>query len=177
MSRARRCLSLCAVLLLSFPQLGRTAPAAGAPAAWIREALLPEISGCAASRTAPGRLWLHNDSGNPAELFAVDMQGRLRQRVAVDGVPAIDWEDLAAFTWHGQPYLAIADTGDNFSMHAERSIVLVAEPAAGVTHVPAMRTIRFRYPQGPRDLLSQLKASKKTPVYLRGYAGKALARG
>ena len=148
MSPARCRLSLCAVLLLSFPQLGRAAEAVS----WIRDAALPEISGCAASRLAPGRLWLHNDSGNAAELFAVDAQGRLRQRVAIDGVPAIDWEDLAAFVWRGQPYLAIADTGDNFAIHAERSIVLLPEPGDGVTQTPAARTIRFRYAQGPRDL-------------------------
>ncbi|MGH8976889.1 MAG: hypothetical protein ACRDV7_02350, partial [Acidimicrobiia bacterium] len=56
---------------------------------------LKELSGLAFSRTYPDVLWAHNDSGDAARLFAMDRTGAPRATVALDGVDASDWEDLA----------------------------------------------------------------------------------
>jgi hypothetical protein len=136
------------VLWLSFPQLAAAAPAV----ALVRDAALAEISGCAVSRQTPDRLWVHNDSGNPPLLYALDVQGEVRAGVRLDGVANTDWEDIAAFRWHGEPYLAIADTGDNFALREHVSVLLLPEPAAGVDHVTPARVIEVRYPDGARDL-------------------------
>ena len=113
---------------------------------------LPEISGLAASRRLPERFWVHNDSGNPARLFALSGQGRVLQRLDLQGAQNLDWEDIAAFVDQGQPWLAIADTGDNFAIRSEVSILLLPEPEALNGAVPVARTLHFRYPGGARDL-------------------------
>lgn len=113
---------------------------------------IAELSGCARSRLNPQRLWVHNDSGNPARLFAIDPQGRVQQRVDIDDAEARDWEDIASFRWHGAPYLAIADTGDNFSLRAQVEVLLLPEPPSGASRAFPQRTIRFRYPDGAHDV-------------------------
>jgi hypothetical protein len=119
----------------------------------VQSAELTEISGLAASARVDGRLWVHNDSGHAPVLHAVDESGRTTQRVEVAGF-AVDWEDLAAFHWNGEPYLAVADTGDNFGWRSETHILLLPEPEpnAAPTKVMPQRVLRLRYPQGPRDV-------------------------
>lgn len=125
---------------------------AGGPEAAVDDPQLPEISGVAASRRLPQRFWVHNDSGNPARLFALDAQGRVQQRLDLQGAQNLDWEDIAAFVYRGEPWLAVADTGDNFAIRAEASILLLPEPLAASGTVPVARTLHFRYPGGARDL-------------------------
>ena len=57
---------------------------------------LEELSGLAASRQHADVLWAHNDSGDTARIFAIDLTGALRATVDVDVAKAIDWEDIAA---------------------------------------------------------------------------------
>lgn len=135
----------------------RPLPAAAQDLRLIDAPALTELSGLAASRARPGLFWAHNDSGNAPELFLLDAQGVLRARLNLRGATALDWEDLAAFDWEGQPRLAIADTGDNFSLRREVAVLILAEPAppmpgAAVPAPAVQRTIRFRYEGGPRDV-------------------------
>src|SRR5512134_1085479 len=76
------------------------------------DAQLAEISGLAASRRHRDVLWLHDDGGNPARLFAVTTGGDRMAALRVDGVTKTDWEDMAAFRLDGRDYLLIADVGD-----------------------------------------------------------------
>ena len=78
---------------------------------------LREASGLAVSRTQPGVLWAHNDSGDAPTLYAITMKGVILARIAVLDAVAIDWEDIAAgpcpedgATSH---CLYVADTGNN----------------------------------------------------------------
>src|SRR5687767_740050 len=43
----------------------------------VRSPMLTEVSGVVASRAQPGLLWVHDDSGTGAILFAIDLQGHL----------------------------------------------------------------------------------------------------
>ncbi len=121
------------------------------PAGKIESQALVELSGLAVSRRVDVRWWGHNDSGNPAQIFALDANGRARGAVMVDA-PNIDWEDIASYKQQGVAYLAIADTGDNFSLRRDVSILILREPAEALPeHLALDREIRFAFEDGPRD--------------------------
>lgn len=129
---------------------------AAEPPSWQTQGLvsageLTEASGLAASRRQPGLLWTHNDSGHAPVLYGLGVDGRLRERVAVQAT-AGDWEDIAAFEWQGRPHLAIADTGDNLAWRRRVQILLLVEPEAGARTVAVERILQLRFPQGPRDV-------------------------
>ena len=114
---------------------------------------LPELSGLAPSHRQAGVFWAINDSGNDAALVAIDARA-LRVTAVVPVVDAVnvDWEDLASYTGRdGEPWLLIPDTGDNFALRAEASLLLLPEPGPGAAKVAPARTIRFQYEDGPRD--------------------------
>ena len=56
---------------------------------------LDETSGLVVSAKNPGTLWLNNDSGDSARVFAVTPNGALQGIYPLEGATAIDWEDLA----------------------------------------------------------------------------------
>jgi hypothetical protein len=147
------------LLLLLAP--GLAASAFASPGAWsapdiagvMTDARLAETSGLAASRNPRGRFWVHNDSGNGAELHLMSDTGARIASVIVDGVRNVDWEDVAGFELDGKRYLLIADTGDNGGVRRSLRLVVVAEPARvidGMRLKPAW-TLRFRWPDGARD--------------------------
>jgi hypothetical protein len=130
---------------------------------------LREASGLAVSRTQPGVLWSHNDSGDQPTLYAIDQKGTLLAKVAVLDAEAIDWEDIAggpcpedargvvgpgleAPTNH---CLYIADTGNNSRAREVLTIYIVDEPSIsadpGRPLTVKARAFRFRYPDGPED--------------------------
>jgi hypothetical protein len=118
---------------------------------------LDEVSGLAASRAHADVLWLVDDGGNPARLFAVSKRGARLATFAVDGVTKTDWEDLAAFDHDGRHYLLVADTGDNGGLRRSLQLHVFEEPAslepgadAPATLEPAW-SIAFRWPDGARD--------------------------
>ncbi len=119
---------------------------------------LIEASGLAASPSTDGLLWLVNDSGGKPMLYATGTDGSARGRVAVRGVKNRDWEEVAAFTLEGAPYLLIADTGDNRGQHPSARLHIVREPRLkdGIfpREVPVAWTIDFTYEDGPRDVES-----------------------
>lgn len=112
-----------------------------------------ESSGVVASPRVENRFWTHNDSGDPARLFALDQiaegrsqgdrrpggraeggraeGGRAKWRVsAVDvrGARSIDWEDIAAGVIDGRPTLIIADVGDNARRRDHVTLYVIDEP-------------------------------------------------
>jgi hypothetical protein len=121
---------------------------------------LREASGLAVSRTQPGVLWAHNDSGDSPMLYAINEKGALLARVAVVNEVAIDWEDIAAgpcpedgATTH---CLYIADTGNNSRSRDVVTIFIVVEPSiAGADPARPIavraRAFGFRYPHEPED--------------------------
>ena len=135
------------------------APAPFAPAslsALIIEADLEEISGIAASRRSPGIFWIHNDAPRPARVDAIDETGKRRGRLRIDGVRAVDWEDIASYEVDGKAWLLIGDIGDNAGKRKDYELIAVEEPALradGLTQPvrPAWR-MRFRYPDGSHDV-------------------------
>lgn len=114
------------------------------------DAALREASGLAASPRNPPLVWSHNDSGNAPQLFLLAPDGSAHGSVSVTGARNRDWEDMDAFTFRGRSWLLLADTGDNRARHDSSSIHVFPEPDGRATVAPSW-TIRFRYPDGPRD--------------------------
>lgn len=113
---------------------------------------LDEISGLAASRAHDGVLWAHNDSGNPARLYAISTRGRLLARFDVEGAKNVDWEDISSFDLGGRHYLLLADTGDNGGHRREFVLYVFEEPSTLADGVLRPRwSIHARWPDGPRD--------------------------
>ncbi len=123
------------------------------PAGRIESPELSELSGLAVSRRVAGRWWGLNDSGHAPVLYAFAADGRGQGEVTL-GILNTDWEDLASYSDRdGRAYLAIADTGDNFSFRSFVSIWVLPEPElpAKAGELPVPREIRFRFEDGPRD--------------------------
>jgi len=115
---------------------------------------LRESSGVAVSRTQPGVLWTHNDSGNPAELFATDTAGRLLGIWSVAGATNADWEDLALGPCPVGTCLYIGEIGDNSETRPGVRLYRVPEPRVGdsAASTATAEALSFRYPDRPRDV-------------------------
>jgi hypothetical protein len=127
-----------------------------APEARLAGALLDmrlnEISGLAASSQHRDTLWMLDDGGNPARLFAVSTSGRRLATFGIEGVTKTDWEDLDAFEFKGKRYLLIADTGDNGGLRRSLQLHVVEEPTTlANARLKPVWSIAFRWPDGARD--------------------------
>ena len=109
-----------------------------------------EASGLARSQREPGVLWTINDSGKPY-LYALDHEGQHLGRVDLNKSDNRDWEDLASFKLDGDPYLLVADIGDNDARYKKRTIYVAKEPRTDENKTKVDWEIDFEYPNGPRD--------------------------
>ncbi len=118
---------------------------------------LAEASGIARDPRRQDVLWLHNDSGNDAALFAVDTAGGLAGTVPIIGATSRDPEDIAVAECDGDWCLWYGDMGDNDGVRPEIHIHrLTLPPVPTQAAVPAdpvgpEMTYAVRYPGGPRD--------------------------
>jgi hypothetical protein len=111
---------------------------------------IPEASGLAVSRRHPGVIWTHNDSGHAATLFALDLGGAVRGRVAVP-LRTRDWEDVSAGRCASHDCLYIADIGDNSLARRTIQIARVLEPALGDAQTPTPEIFTAAYEDGPHN--------------------------
>ena len=140
---------------------------------------LEEISGLAPSKNRANVFWAHNDSGGDAALHALDLEGNFLGSAEVQDVKNKDWEDLAAFTYRGNPYLLIADTGDNKFRRTTVRLHAVPEPTPNPdgtytnTKVRAVWTLTCRYEDGPQDCEAIAVDQQGQRVLLLNKDGKA----
>lgn len=136
---------------------------------------LDEVSGLAPSPTAPDVLWMLNDSGDLARLFAVSTSGRLLGILYLRGVENVDFEDIAAGPCPlGQPgaCLWVADTGNNGGDRSEFVVHVVPEPAVdpvnGFADLATDQIWHFpvRYPDAVRDSEAIALAPDASTFYL-----------
>ena len=75
-------------------------------------------------------LWTHNDSGNDAEVYLIDMEAKIRQTFILAGVDNRDWEDISIGPGpdSSKQYLYVADIGDNLAVHDKKYIYRFEEP-------------------------------------------------
>lgn len=112
---------------------------------------LSESSGLVASRRFPDTFWSINDSGSFDVLYRVGARGEALGRVDLDGAWLRDAESLGLWRHGGQDWLLVADIGDNRAWRGSVALFGIAEPAPGQAEAPIAWSIRFRYPDGPRD--------------------------
>jgi hypothetical protein len=106
-----------------------------------------EVSGIADSKSNPGRLWAHEDSGNPPQLYLIKHDGQVEKRIYIKDVTNRDWEDMAL----AGSDIYIGEIGDNARAYGEYSIYRFPEPAASVDTVYGAVQFKFRYNDGPHD--------------------------
>ncbi|WP_039962768.1 hypothetical protein [Rhodopirellula europaea] len=119
---------------------------------------LTESSGMVFSTKDSSCIWSHNDSGDRARLFAFDAKtGEATGQWHLQGVTAVDWEDLAmlpAANVGGPARLVIADSGDNQQRrdHIELLVIDEMDPRkSGVVNREEIQVLRVRYPDGAHD--------------------------
>jgi hypothetical protein len=118
---------------------------------------LAEISGAAVSRTHPGVIWVHNDSGDEAAVTALTLEGSTQASVTFPDLSARDWEDMAIGPGPGEgDYLYLADIGDNTASHPSVFIHRVPEPPPVTAEVSGGETLEVVYPGGPVEAESLL---------------------
>ena len=133
--------------------LGLCGPTRTEVAGQLADPALIEVSGLVASRHQPDVLWVHNDSGDAARVYAIGTDGSARGTYDVPGAAARDWEDIAIL----DRTLVVGDIGDNQSVRDAIQLYEIPEPdvppappAGPQTTAPATR-IELHYPDGAHD--------------------------
>ena len=134
------------------------APACRPAGAMARLDGLQEASGLALSRRSPGRLWTHNDSGEPV-IFAVSAAGSVTGRFRLTGVKVTDWEAMSAGPCGSAACLYVADIGDNDANRKRVTVYRMPEPGNGDGSGAPKDAFHATYPDGPRDAETLLVGS------------------
>lgn len=91
-----------------------------------------------------GKLWTHNDSGNPSTFFSIDTSdGHILQTVYVDNHSNVDWEDITT----DNDYIYIGDFGNNNGNRTNLRVLRISKADIGndtAVHVNA-DLIAFSY--------------------------------
>ena len=116
---------------------------------------LLELSGLACSKSNPGLLYTHEDSGNLNEIYITNTKGDDLGKIVLDGIPNRDWEDLASGPGpeSSKSYLYVGEVGDNNSAYTSLSVYRFPEPdltaasSQTIVHV-VPDVLKFSYPKG-----------------------------
>lgn len=122
---------------------------------------LTECSGVVASRNNTDVLWVHNDSGDSARIFALDTQGRLLGTYNLTGATHTDYEDIGIGPGPlpNVSYLYIGDIGDNNENRSNIRVYQIPEPAVYTRQstnpptvgVKGVRGITLNYPDNAHN--------------------------
>ncbi|HEY4650110.1 MAG TPA: hypothetical protein VIG72_01800 [Pontibacter sp.] len=123
---------------------------------------ITEASGIADSKRNPGYLWVHEDSGKPAQLYLLSHDGLTAKTMYLQGATNRDWEDIVL----SGDDLYVADIGDNAAVHDVYTIYKFPEPAATTDTVKQYEKIQFRYPDGAHDAEAFLVDPVSKDIYI-----------
>lgn len=120
-----------------------------------------ESSGLAYSRIIENSIWTLNDSGHANDLLLLKTDGTLQAIVSINNATNVDWEAMAGFKIDQQPYLVVADVGDNLNRRKTYQLYLLREPDLSAdlksgTGLPIKKSvnasaIQFTYEDGPKN--------------------------
>ena len=143
----------------TFQLLPTACPVVGALETWgeVVGDDINEASGVAMSTRNGGVLWLHNDAGDSARLFAVGTDGARLGIWNLD-VDARDWEDLT-YGWDdtlAAQVLYVGDVGDNSVSREQITVHIVPEPGVPTGDEPTevdleadgFASMQLTYPDG-----------------------------
>lgn len=120
---------------------------------------LAESSGLVEGRNNRDLVYIHEDSGNRATVYAYDKFGKYKGEFILIGIQNRDWEDMAIGKGpeDGKNYIYIADFGDNNQAREELRIHRFEEPIIDnineefKINIDNVVTLKYKYPDGPRD--------------------------
>jgi hypothetical protein len=121
---------------------------------------LIEVSGIVSGRKNKNVVYMHEDSGNRNVVFVFDTTGVFLGEIILVGVQNRDWEDIAIGPGPkpGINYIYVGDIGDNRSGRPHLFIHRFEEPSFTIDEnnpfrieVDEFNTIKYEYPDGPRD--------------------------
>ncbi len=115
---------------------------------------IDEASGIAFSRTMPGIIYTHNDSGGEPVVYMIDTLGKDKGEIKLKGIQNRDWEDIAVGPgpMSGVSYIYIGEIGDNLAIHNEVMIYRIPEPKS-IKEIATVspEKLKLTYPDGARD--------------------------
>jgi hypothetical protein len=114
------------------------------------------LSGLAASHAHPGVFNAHNDSGDSPRFFAFDGAGATIGEFVLQGISAVDWEDMTVGPCPAGSCVFLGDIGDNNQQRANIAILRVTEPNVSVgsnvgTINVAYDRFEYTYAPGPQN--------------------------
>jgi len=173
---------VCAVALLSLVSLSSSCASfaksdaflSGRPMGKIESDALRELSGIAASRRNPGVLYVHNDSGDAPQIYAINEKAQLLGACRLQGATERDWEDIAVGPGPdpNQSYVYIGDIGDNAAKRPEIIVYRVPEPKVdavapfGRMTIGTADALRCVYPDKPHDAETLLVDPLTRDIYI-----------
>ena len=128
----------------------------------LKDALLKETSGMAASHINKNIFYVHNDSGDTSRFFAITSNGQLKTTYYFKADPAhpttnvIDCEDIAVGPGpvKGKSYIYLGDIGDNGADRPLITIYRFQEPVVAENKSLSFinrDAIHLKYPDGSHD--------------------------
>jgi hypothetical protein len=141
----------------------------------LKDALINESSGIAASNRNANAFWTNNDSGDSPRLFLFNKNGETIAIANIKGASAVDWEDIASFKTGKESRVLIADTGDNARRRKDYVLYVIQEPMinpgsenGGAFSIAAepLLTIHFSYEDGSHDCEAVGVDPTESTVYL-----------
>jgi hypothetical protein len=118
----------------------------------------------------PGRLWTHNDSGQPV-LFALDSRGTVIGQVQVTGAKVEDWESIAVGPCGTGSCLYLADIGDNEANRRRITVYRVPEPEKTGGSAAVSAVFHVTYPDEAQDAETLLAAGDDLYIVTKGETG------
>jgi hypothetical protein len=135
-----------------------------------------EISGMGRGRRDRSVLWVQEDSGAQADVYALTLTGQVRQTFRLAGVPVPrDTEDMDVGPGPvaGTSYLYLGDIGGNYTAAGDSKNITVSrvpEPqvtgAAGITSLPGAQLIVARYPDGTHPNAESMAVGADGTIYV-----------
>jgi hypothetical protein len=152
-------------------------------AGFIQNPLIKEASGIVESHKNPGILWIHNDSGDAANIYAVSTTGISMGIFVLEGVKAVDWEDIALGPGPDsqKTYLYAGDIGDNAESRPDVKIYRVAEPEVKSIPDPPyvtlqdVETFTLKYPDEAHNAETLLVDPLNGDVYIAVKTGNGIS--
>ena len=135
---------------------------------------LCELSGIAASRRNSGVLYVHNDSGDAPQIYAINEKAQLLGVCHLQGATERDWEDIAVGPGPdpNRSCVYIGDIGDNAAKRPEIIVYRVPEPKVdtvtpfGQMTIGPADTLRLVYPDKPHDAETLLVDPLTRDIYI-----------
>lgn len=138
----------------------------------VTDAVLSEISGITTNSQHNGYFWVHNDSGDKAQIYLIDSLAKHKVTVKLDGVDVVDCEDISRVVIDNISYILLADIGNNIKNREILHLYMFPEPAidfkSKVVHVDAdkIKKIGIKYDDKRRDAEAIFVDQQNKEVYI-----------